>query len=205
MVSRKGMSIRAAFISFVGLALLGSSLTADVVLTRAEADSLTRKWREISDHNITGRGKARITSISEREVNAYLRYVAPQQMPSGLVDPTIVIVGDGRLAATAIVDLDSVKRQRPPTGWLDPMNLLSGRVPVKASGLLHTKAGQGRFELETAEVSGVTVPKSVLQELVAYYSRSPENPKGVSLDAPFELPAGILEVRVGQQNAVIVQ
>jgi hypothetical protein len=205
MVSRQGMSIHAAFIAFVGLALLGSSLTADVVLSRAEADSLTRKMREITDHNITGKGKARITSISEREVNAYLRYVAPQQMPPGLVDPTVTIVGEGRLAATAIVDLDSVKRQRPPTGWLDPMNLLSGRVPVKAAGLLHTKAGQGRFELETAEVGGVSVPKSVLQELVAYYSKSPQNPKGVSLDAPFELPAGILEVRVGQQNAVIVQ
>lgn len=204
MVSRKGLSIRAAFTSIVGLALLGSSLAADVG-TRAEADGLTRKWREISDHNITGRGKARITSISEREVNAYLRYVAPEQMPRGLVEPTISIVGEGRLSATAIVDLDSVKRQRPPTGWLDPMNLLTGRVPVKASGMLHTKAGMGRFELESAEVSGVSVPKSVLQELVGYYSRTPERPKGVELDAPFELPAGILEVRVGQQNAVIVQ
>ena len=43
----------------------------------------------------------------------------------------------------------------------------------------------------------MTVPKTVLQELVSYYSRTPENPDGINMDDPFELPARIREIRVG--------
>ena len=49
---------------------------------------------------------------------------------------------------------------------------LSGKVPVEAIGVLRTGQGVGAFTLESVTVSGVAVPKSMLQELVAYYSRS---------------------------------
>ena len=45
-------------------------------------------------------------------------------------------------------------------------------------GCLRTQNGQGRFELQQAAVSGVPIPKSVLQELVSYYSRTAEDPGG---------------------------
>ena len=56
-----------------------------------------------------------------------------------------------------------------------------------------------------AEISGVTVPKAVLQELLSFYSRSPENPNGIDMDAPFELPSHIREIRVGSGTSTIVQ
>jgi hypothetical protein len=71
--------------------------------------------------------------------------------------------------------------------------------------VLRTQNGQGRFELQQAAVSGVPIPKSVLQELVSYYSRSAEDPRGIDLDEPFELPAGIRTIEVGQGQAVVVQ
>ena len=49
------------------------------------------------------------------------------------------------------------------------------------------------------------VPKSFLQELVSYYSRTPKNPQGVSLDDPFALPASIRQIDVGAGQAVVVQ
>jgi hypothetical protein len=49
------------------------------------------------------------------------------------------------------------------------------------------------------------VPKAVLQELVSYYSRTPENPAGIDMDAPFELPARIREIQVGSGSSTIVQ
>ena len=52
---------------------------------------------------------------------------------------------------------------------------------------------------------GVSVPKAVLQELLTYYSKSPENPNGISMEAPFELPAGIREIRVGAGTSTVVQ
>jgi hypothetical protein len=88
---------------------------------------------------------------------------------------------------------------------MDPVGYLSGKLPVTAKGRLVTQNGIGRFELESAEVSGITVPKSVLQELLAYYSRTPEKPAGINMDDPFELPSRIREIRVGKGEAVVVQ
>jgi len=45
----------------------------------------------------------------------------------------------------------------------------------------------------------------VLQELLSYYSRSKEDPDGINMDDPFELPARIREIRVGRATSTIVQ
>jgi hypothetical protein len=77
-------------------------------------------------------------------------------------------------------------------------------MPITAAGRLTTKNGVGQFVLESAEISGVTVPKSVIQELLTYYSRTPDNPAGLNMDDPFELPSRIKEIQVGQGSATIV-
>ena len=58
---------------------------------------------------------------------------------------------------------------------------------------------------EPLKIWGVTVPKSLLQELLSYYSKSKENPAGINMDEPFQLPAAIQEIRIGQGVATIVQ
>ncbi len=125
-------------------------------------------------------------------------------MPAGVVDPYVYILGNGRLTGRATVDLDAVRDSRS-RGWLDPMRLLRGRLPVSATGILRTTDGVGRFELESANVSGLPIPKSLLQELVGYYTATPATPGGILLDAPFTLPAGIREIQVWAGQAVIVQ
>jgi hypothetical protein len=130
--------------------------------------------------------------------------MAADQIPVGIVEPLLNALGEGRVSGRAVVDLDAVRKQKQ-RGWLDPVGYLSGRLPVTAAGRLITKDGKGQFQLESAEISGVTVPKAVLQELVSYYSRTPENPAGIDMDAPFELPARIREIRVGSGSSTIVQ
>ncbi len=125
-------------------------------------------------------------------------------MPSGIVEPRLNALGEGRVGGQATVDLDAVRKQKK-RGLLDPMNYLTGSLPLTASGLLITKDGVGRFQLESAQVSGVSVPKALLQELLGYYSRTPENPDGISMDDPFELPARIREIQVQRGQANIVQ
>jgi hypothetical protein len=51
----------------------------------------------------------------------------------------------------------------------------------------------------------VPVPKLLLQEIVAYYSKSPSKPGGISLDDQFVLPARIREIQVERGQAIIVQ
>jgi hypothetical protein len=88
---------------------------------------------------------------------------------------------------------------------LDPRNLLMGRLPIAATGTLKTSNGVGRFELESATIGGIPVPKLLLQEIVSHYSRTPQNPAGIGLDDPFELPSGIREILVEPGHAVVVQ
>lgn len=151
-----------------------------------------------------GRKTVQTTEITDDELNSYLRFHARDQIPAGIVEPTLSALGEGRVGGRVIVDLDAVRKQKP-RGWLDPMGYLSGQLPVTATGTLTTKEGVGRFALESAEVSGIAVPKALIQELLTHYSRTPENPAGINMDDPFELPSRIKEIRVGKAHSTIVQ
>jgi hypothetical protein len=144
--------------------------------------------------------------VSEDELNSWFAYQGQPMLPTGLMQPQITIVGQGKLNGQAVVDLDAVSAKRRPSGGaFDPFNLLAGKVPISVSGTLQTKEGVGRFDVQSAEISGIPIPVTVLQELLTYYSRTPERPQGVRLDAAFPLPAKIRQIEVGQGQAVLVQ
>jgi hypothetical protein len=195
-----------ALLVFAAVFATAVAFSGQAQFSRRDADSLERKLATIT-HQASFRAPGegtRATMISERELNAYLRYGSMIQMPAGVIDPYVTILGDGRVSGRAIVDLDEVRKQKD-RGWGDPAGYLTGRLPVHATGVLKTQNGVGRFYLESAEVSGITVPRTVLQEIVSYYTRTPQQPNGVSLEAPFELPAGIREVQVAKGAATVVQ
>jgi hypothetical protein len=184
-------------------------LPAQDRFTKAEADRFQGKLNrivELGKQGTTPRAKAAQTStqLTDAEVTAYLRHNAKDQVPVGIVEPILIALGDGRVGGRAVVDLDAVRSQKQ-RGWLDPLAYLSGRLPLSATGTLVTQDGVGRFQLESAEISGVTVPKSVLQELLSHYSRTPQDPDGINMDDPFELPSRIREIRVGKGDAVVIQ
>jgi hypothetical protein len=151
-------------------------------------------------------GAARRTRLTEDELNSWFMYRAQPVLPAGVSQPQVTIVGEGRLAGQATIDLDAVaKRRSSGGGAFDPLSLIGGKVPVSVSGILHTRDGQARFEVQRAEMSGIPVPVTVLQEVLTYYSRSDERPQGVRLDDVFALPANIRQIEVGQGQAVVVQ
>jgi hypothetical protein len=177
----------------------------DAKLTRGDADNLVRKLVQITANSGVPRAKnERSTTITEPEVNSYLRYHAAAEIPAGVTEPYVTIVGDGKLEGRATVDLDAVRQQKR-RGWSDPLGYVSGKLPIQATGRLQAQDGVGRFTLDSATIGGVPVPKVVLQEVVSYYTRRPDNPSGVSLDDPFELPARIREIRVGTGQAIVIQ
>jgi hypothetical protein len=186
-----------------------STMAAAEVYTRAESTSMRQKVERIVQTERTilqRRAPAGLTTpLTQREVNSYLRYDIASQVPVGIAEPVITILGEGRLLGEAVVDLDAVSRANPPKGFFDPMRLLTGRLPLRVQGVLVTSRGTGRFSLEQASLAGVPVPKSVLQTLLSHYSRSQEKPDGIGLDDPFALPAAIREIRVEPGRALVVQ
>jgi hypothetical protein len=186
--------------------LLVAPLSAQPRLTKQDADRFQSKLTRIVQYGSAAQRPAqpRTTPVTDVEVNSYLRFLAKDKIPVGVLEPTLNAMGEGRVSGRAVVDLDAVRKQKQ-RGWLDPLAYLSGRLPVTASGRLTTKEGKGQFQLDSAEISGVTVPKAVLQELLSYYSRTPENPSGIDMDDSFELPSRIREIRVGSGTSTVVQ
>ena len=194
-------------LSIVALVALGAStaLMAGGAQTLREGDSMRAKLLQISVRGeqcpCTTRQR---TEITEAEVNGYLAHHATDDLPDGVVSPHVTVLGGGRVAGRAIVDLDKVRTSRQ-RGWLDPAGYLTGRLPVTAVGILHTRNGVGRFELQSATVGGVEVPKVVLQELLSYYSATADDADGINLDETFNLPASIREIQVGKGITYVVQ
>lgn len=181
------------------------SATVDVRATKRDAALAKQKIALITAHGEKPTRAPRRTIVTEREVNSYLVYEAREQLPVGVVEPSITAVGPSRLSGRAVVDLDAVRKQKAPTSLLDPMNYLMGRLAVTAVGTLKTANGVGRFALESARIGSLPIPKILLQEIVSYYSRTAEKPAGIGLDDPFELPARIREIQVQRGQAIIVQ
>jgi len=178
---------------------------ADAGPSRRDADLLKQKVVAINQFAARPSKVPRRTTLTENEVNAYLTLDAINDLPVGVLQPSVTILGPGRLSGRAIVDLDAVRRQSPPTSLLDPRNLLIGRLPVTAIGVLTTSNGVGRFSLESAAIGGLPMPKFVLQEVLSYYSRTPDKPAGINLDDAFDLPSNIREIQVDRGQAIVVQ
>ncbi len=170
----------------------------------ADADHFDAKLNAILQRGGARSGSPLRTTVTENEVNAYLVHRGRAQMAAGIVDPKIRILGGGRVTCQAVVDLDAVRESRPRS-MFDPMRLVSGRLPVVATGVVHAKGGVGTIAVESVLVSGFQVPHVVLQELVSYYSKSSAYPDGIPLDSTFVLPAGIREIEVWTGQAVIIQ
>jgi hypothetical protein len=197
---------RARLLTSLAVMVCAAELAAQGTLTRVEATRFQSKLAQIERNAGATRrpAAARTTQVSDNEINSYLRYLAGAQVPVGIIQPTLHAAGAGRVTGSALVDLDVVRTQKK-RAWTDPLGYLTGRLPVTAAGHLTTQAGVGRFTLDAAAISGVTIPKSLLQELVSYYSRTPQAPAGINIDEPFRLPAAIREIHIGVGTAAVVQ
>lgn len=171
---------------------------------QAQADVTYGKLMDIVKTGEAPKRAARRTVLTEREMNLYLQYRAHTWLPTGITSPRLGFVEADRVATTVIADLDGV-RGKSSGGWFDPMAYMRGKMPVHVVGRLTTQRGTGRFALEQATVDGIPVPAYVIQELLAFYTRSPEQPNGVRLDEPFALPSAIERIEVTAGQATVVQ
>ncbi len=190
-----------------GADLLGPRLTLQAAaISKQQADLFSKKVAQIVvQGDAAQKPGTRRVAVSETELNSWFAYSAQPLLPAGVSDPHVTMIGNGKMTGQATVDLDAIGKKKASGGTFDLWSLLGGKVPVNVAGTLHTKDGLGTFDLESADISGVPLPKSFLQEVVSYYSKTPAHPQGVKIDDPFALPASIRQIDVGAGQAVIVQ
>ena len=191
--------------SLVAALILAGSVVTAAALTRQLSDNFAKKIVLVQKMANEKSSKDRPTTFTQDETNSYLKFGAGELMPTGLTQPEIIMLGQGRVSGTAVVDLDVVRQKQSSGGWFDPTSYLTGKLPVTASGRIVTGDGKGRFELSSAEISGVPIPKSFLAQMVNYFTRTADNPRGSSIDDTFELPTKIKRIDVEPGRFVLHQ
>ncbi len=208
------MSLRLLFVSACAV-VAATAVTLDGAnVSRQQADALARKITLIAQQGaVTPQASGRATQepggrrtpLSEGELNSWFAYRAPQYLPAGVTQPSLTIIGNGAVKGQAVLDLDTVAQRKGGGSAFSPWSLLGGRVPISVTATLSTKDGLGRFEVQDAQIAGVTVPNALLEELISYYARTPEHPQGIRLTQSFELPANIRRIEVAPGQMVVVQ
>jgi len=195
------------------ISLLASVLVAHVPAqaqepTRAEASAMQTKIdRIVATAEAPPRPASAPplkTTFTEREINAYLALDGPDFLPPGIAMPRVRLGADNRVEARAVVDLDGVRRSRERSVF-DPLAYITGSVEVVAVGTVEGSGGEGLIRYESATVGGVEVPKTVAQELLRFYTTTPERPRGFAFDEPFALPVGLRAVSVQRGAATVTQ
>jgi len=188
--------------------VLVTGVTGYEVPTREDADRMARKIEKIALNARVLDSDSRLTQIQEKEVNAYFEFYSSEKLPRGISDPVIRMLGGGRFSGQAVVDLDEIPKSTGSNNEresFNPMNYLSGQVPVSTTGIFRSQDGTAQLELESAEIAGLPVPIVIIERLVGLYSRTPENPEGFNLSDPLSMPLRIVEIRIGEGKVVVVQ
>jgi hypothetical protein len=76
--------------------------------------------------------------------------------------------------------LEALGKRRVARRLLDLWSYLGGKVPVAVTGRLRAHDGRGQFEMKSAEMAGVPVPKALVQQLLSIYAPSPDDKKPIS-------------------------
>src|SRR5262245_41607193 len=171
--------------------------------SKADADQMRKKLA-----TIVARGEQKAppkptplrTTFTDREANAYFKVDGPDFLPAGVLDPQVTIDQGGKVSARAVVDLEKALNASAlnPLAWV-------GKTEITAMGTVRAENGKGQLQIERATLSGIAIPKTVLQQVVGYYTRSPEMPSGFNIDEPFELPSKIRSVETAKGQVTVVQ
>jgi hypothetical protein len=169
-------------------------------LSWADADTLARKIQEVEALRRSGKPVPRQTvHVTDAQLNSYLNLSLGSRMLKGVSDLDVHFESE-RLAARALVDL----QQLPIKGSLGVFGgLLGGSVPVELRGRLPNKDGQGKIDVEELRLSGYSMPRSMLAQIVSASTRTSENPAGFDINAPFRLPYEVRSVRFEPGKAVV--
>ena len=167
-------------------------------LSRAQAASLQSKIDDLArpPSKSPKAGKAaRTVEISEEELNSYLNLSLLPTLPTAVNDVDVRLERDG-VAAKGVVDIDAIKGRLSLSPW-NPLSFLSGDLAVAVSGhYANEKDGVGHVIVDEVRAGGVSLPVSMLELVVASFTKSPSLPQGFDLKAPFRLPEPVKRVRI---------
>jgi hypothetical protein len=172
-------------------------------LSWEDADTVQQTVTRIERRLRSGRSASDETVVvSQRQLNSYVNLSLGRSIPRGVTDLEIQLQRD-RLGARALLDLDRVKQQLPDGAMSGVLAYLTGTVPVELVGRMWSTNGTGQVQIEQATLAGVSVPASLLAQVVSFSTRSRTQPAGVDILAPFRLPWTARQIRLEPGRALV--
>ena len=139
-------------------------------------------------------------TLTEDEINSFLRYDYAPHMPDGVRDLTVQLQPD-RGVAHAFVDLAKLQASTGSSLGLLWNAVLSGEREIAVTCRYVSANGQATVEILSAELNGTSIPKPVLDWLVG--SVVAEHFAGVELGKPSPLPNNLKQIELQTDQALI--
>ncbi len=163
------------------------------------AQTVARVERRLS----AGKPASRETIVvTQRQLNSWVNLSLASKIPEGLSGLELGLQKD-RLVARGTLDLDRVKAKVPQGLGAGLLAFLSGAVPVELRGRFSSAEGTGKVEVEEALVGGISLPPSLLAQIVGQTTRSAKRPEGFDILSPFPLPFTASRVRLEPGRALV--
>ncbi len=196
------MKIATLFALVVAMGSLAQKVPAPSqtqAMYNAAAASAEKKLRHIEENGQHAKPDQNPTTLTEREINAYVNS-GKVQLPTGV--RRVEFIGHpGTVVADANVDFDAITASRRSSNPL--LSLFRGVHNVHANARAEGSGGTGRVHIESVEIDGVGVPRIALEYFVDHYIR-PKHPE-IGLDSTFRMPERIDLAQVGEQRLTVTQ
>jgi hypothetical protein len=172
-------------------------------LSWEDSDAVARQVARVERRLRSGKPASRETIVvTEKQLNSYVNLELAAKIPPALSGLQLHLDKD-RLDARGLLDLDRVKSKVPAGAGAGLLAFLGGSVPVELRGRFSSAEGQGRVEVEEALVAGISLPASLVAQIVSQSTRSEKRPQGFDILAPFPLPYTARRLRLEPGRALV--
>lgn len=139
-------------------------------------------------------------TVTEKELNAYINYRLKVEEQKTIKSMVVNLNDRNAIFVTSLVDFNQIKVPAD-SGAAFVMRLLSGTQTVKVNGTLNTSRGKGTFQLDRAELNGMSLPPALVNRLIKMFGEKQTPPFDPT--KPFDLPYGVQEVEIHKGYAKI--
>lgn len=138
--------------------------------------------------------------ITEEELNAYLEQEYRKKPHSGMKSASVKLFDSDRVAADSMIDVDEIKTDNS-MGLKLLTWMMSGNQLLHAEARLIFKDNTVAYELERAQLNGVTLPNVLVEKLIEVLAR--KQSQKIDVTKPIPLSNSIKHVEIKREVLII--
>lgn len=139
--------------------------------------------------------------LSEADINAFTEVAIQSKKRLGVKKVEFEFRPGGVFYTRALINMDEVEL----TGFAVRMfkSVLSGVQTLEAEGKLTSLAGKGTYQVQRARFNNIPVPAWLVNSVIGFLGK--RQPPHIDVTEPFEWPYGVRDVKVVQDQVVIIR